>query len=168
MCSIYTYRGNVSSMDTKPFVQSINSRGSNPMTNFTIKGIAADTENATVNTTKPGKGPQSDLTMTKMALVGNTAGKLFLALDDVDPNTPNAIGMLFNGNQVAIRKNEKFMSTDTADETEGRTKAYAFDIPMRFIEGPATHTIQFLLGTMQNEQFIEESKSDIYTLTIVE
>ena len=32
------------------------------MTNFIIKGIAPDTENATVNTTKPGKGPQSDLT----------------------------------------------------------------------------------------------------------
>ncbi len=140
------------------------------MTNFTIKGIAADTENATVNTTKPGKGPQSDLTMTKIQLVGNANGKLFLALDDVDPSVPNAIGMLFNGVQVAIRKNERYMGTDTADETEGRTKAYAFDIPMRFIEEPfpKTFTIQFLLGTIKSEQFIEESKSDIYTLTITE
>ena len=140
------------------------------MTNFIIKGIAPDTENATVNTTKPGKGPQSDLTMTKMALVGNSNGKLFLALDDVDPTTPNAIGLLFNGQQVPIRKNEKFMSTNTADKTEGRTKAYAFDIPMRFVEEPfpKTFTIQFLLGTIKDEQFIEESKSDIYTLTITE
>ena len=138
------------------------------MTNFTIKGIAADTENATVNTTKPGKGPQKDLTMTKMALVGNANGKLFLALDDVDPNTPNAIGLLFNGQQVAVKQNEKYMSTNTEDQTGGRYKAYAFDIPMRFIEGPATHTIQFLLGTIKDEQFIEESKSDIYTLTITE
>jgi len=157
-------------MDTKPFVQSINSRGNQPMTNFTIKGIAPDTENATVNTTKPGKGPQKDLTMTKMALVGNTAGKLFLALDDVDPATPNAIGMLFNGQQVAIRKNEKFMSTDTADETEGRTKAYAFDVPMRFIEEPfpKTFIIQFILGHMEGEKFIEETRSESFTLTITE
>jgi len=155
-------------MDTKPFVQSINSRGNQLMTNFIIKGIAPDTENATVNTTKPGKGPQKTLTMTKIQLVGNANGKLFLALDDVDPTTPNAIGMIFDGQQVHIRKNKPFMSTDTADETEGRTKAYAFDIPMRFIEGPATHTIQFLLGTMQNEQFIEESKSEIYNLIITE
>lgn len=149
MCNLYTFRGN------------IEPRGNPLMTNFEIVGIAPNTQEATLR-------PKKDLQMTKIQLVGNSNGKLFLSLTDYDNATSNTIGMLFNGKQVAIRKNEKFMSTDTADETEGRTKAYAFDIPMRFIEGPATHTIQFLLGTIKDEQFIEESKSDIYTLTITE
>ena len=129
--------------------------------NFEIVGIGPSTQEATLR-------PKKDLEMTKMQLVDNSNGKLFLSLTDYDPNTPNIMGMLFNGKQVAIRKNEKFMGTDTADQTEGRYKAYAFDIPMRFIEGPATHTIQFILGHMDGEKFIEETRSETFTLTITE
>ena len=129
--------------------------------NFEIVGIGPSTQEATLR-------PKKDLTMKKIELVGNTAGKLFLSLQDFNPNTPNIMGMLFNGKQVAIRKNENFMGTDTADQTEGRYKAYAFDVPMRFIEGPATHTIQFILGHMKGEEFIQEATSESFTLTITE
>ena len=133
------------------------------MTNFEIVGIAPNTQEATLR-------PKKDLQMTKIQLVGNSNGKLFLSLTDYDNATSNTIGMLFNGKQVAVRQNEKYMSTNTEDQTGGRYKAYAFDIPMRFVEEPfpKTFTIQFLLGTIKAEQFIEESKSDIYTLTITE
>lgn len=139
------------------------------MTNFEIVGIATNLEDGTIKT-KPGKGPQTDLVMTKMALVGNTNGKLVLSIVDYDPETPNVMRMMFNGQNVAIRKNEPFMGTNTADQTEGRFKAYYFDIPMRFIEPPfpATYTIQFALGHMSGEAFIEESKSNTFTLTITE
>ena len=129
--------------------------------NFEIIGIGPSTQEATLR-------PKKDLTMKKIELVGNTAGKLFLSLQDFNPDVPNIMGMLFNGKQVAIRKNENFMGTDTADQTEGRYKAYAFDVPMRFIEGPATHTIQFILGHMEGETFIEEARSETFTLTIIE
>ena len=129
--------------------------------NFEIIGIGPSTQEATLR-------PKKDLTMKKIELVGNTAGKLFLSLQDFNPDVPNVMGMLFNGKQVAIRKNENFMGTDTADQTEGRYKAYAFDVPMRFIEGPATHTIQFILGHMEGEKFIEETRSESFTLTISE
>ena len=133
------------------------------MTNFEIVGIAPNTQEATLR-------PKKDLQMTKIQLVGNSNGKLFLSLTDYDNATSNTIGMLFNGKQVAIRKNENFMGTDTADQTEGRFKAYAFDVPMRFIEEPfpKTFIIQFILGHMEGEKFIEETRSESFTLTITE
>src|SRR5574343_1484170 len=131
--------------------------------NFEIVGIGPSTQEATLR-------PKKDLTMKKIELVGNSNGKLFLSLQDFNPDVPNIIGMLFNGKQVAIRKNENFMGTDTADQTEGRYKAYAFDVPMRFIEPPfpATFIIQFILGHMEGEKFIEETRSESFTLTITE
>ena len=131
--------------------------------NFEIVGIGPSTQEATLR-------PKKDLTMKKIELVGNSNGKLFLSLVDFDPNTPNIMGMLFNGKQVAIRKNENFMGTNTADQTEGRYKAYAFDVPMRFIEEPfpKTFIIQFILGHMNGEEFIEETRSESFTLTITE
>ena len=131
--------------------------------NFEIVGIGPSTQEATLR-------PKKDLTMKKIELVGNSNGKLFLSLVDFDPNAPNIMGILFNGKQVAIRKNENFMGTDTADQTEGRYKAYAFDVPMRFIEEPfpKTFIIQFILGHMNGEEFIEETRSESFTLTITE
>ena len=131
--------------------------------NFEIVGIGPSTQEATLR-------PKKDLEMTKIQLVGNSNGKLFISLIDHNPDIPNVIGMLFNGKQVPIRKNETYMGTDTADQAEGRFKAYAFDIPMRFIEPPfpATYTIQFLLGHMNNESFVEESRSETFILTITE
>lgn len=139
--------------------------------NFEVVGIAKDTENATVVTDKPGNGPQKDLVMTKMQLIGNANGKLFMAVRDFDPNTPNVMGMMFEGQQVAIRKNEKFMGTNTVDAEGDRTKAYAFDIPMRFLEDvpfPKTYTFHFILGHMEGKKFIEETRSESFTLTINE
>ena len=138
--------------------------------NFEIVGIATNLEDGTIET-KPGKGPQKNLSMTKMSLVGNTMGKLVLSIIDYDPDMPNIMGMLFDGKQVAIRKNELYMGTNTSDQTEGRYKAYYFDIPMRFLEDvafPKTYTIQFLLGSMAGETFVRESTSETFTLTITE
>ena len=61
--------------------------------NFEIVGIGPSTQEATLR-------PKKDLTMKKIELVGNSNGKLFLSLVDFDPNTPNIMGMLFNGKQV--------------------------------------------------------------------
>ncbi len=130
--------------------------------NFTIAGIAPSVQEATLR-------PKPTVAMSKIQLSTSTAGKLFFALTDFDPNTPNVIGMLFNGKPVKIRKNEKYMGTNTADQTEGRFKAYAFDVPMRFLNPPfpADYTIQFVLGHMEGETFIEEAKSTTFTLTIM-
>lgn len=139
--------------------------------NFEVVGIAKDTENATITSNKPGRGPQKDIVMTKIQLVGNANGKLFMALRDFDPATPNVIGMYFEGQQVAIRKNEKYMGTNTADQTEGRYKAYAFDIPMRFLEDvtfPKQYVFYFVLGHMEDKTFVQETRSESFTLTITE
>lgn len=130
------------------------------MTNFTIEGIGLTAAETQVR-------PVDEVKTTTMELVGTTNGKMHLKLSDVDPDTPNVIGMLFNGKQIDIRKNETYMSTNT----DNGTGVYAFDIPMRFIHEvpkPATYSIQFLIGHMNGEEFIQEDISDVYLLEVIQ
>lgn len=139
--------------------------------NFEIVGIAANSEDAAIET-KPGKGPQKDLTMCKLDLVSKSNGKLFLALRDFDPTKNNAMKMYFNGEQVKIRKNENVMFTDSAQQKENRYLPYPFDVPMRYLDNvtfPQTYTIKFEIGTYTgSNEFVKEGESDTFTLTITE
>ena len=114
--------------------------------------------------------PVEKITTTTTELVGNSNGKLFVAITDLDPNVPNVIGLIFNGDIVKVRKNETYMGTDTADVGTKGYKLYAFDVPMRYIHEvpkPATYTIQFVGGVMTNERFTEEIKSPVYILEVI-
>lgn len=130
------------------------------MVNFKIVGInltAADTQVDPVETVET----------TTMELVGNTNGKMHLKLIDEDPETPNVIGLLFNGEWVDIRNNEKYMGTNTNDGNG----VYAFDIPMRFIHEapkPATYKIEFLAGIMENEKFTIEDTFGPFFLVVLQ
>lgn len=131
--------------------------------NFEIAGIALTAEDAALR-------PSTNVTTTKIELASRSVGKMFLALTDNDPDTPNVMGLIFNGEQVPIRKNERFMGTNsTQPVAEGRYKPYPFDIPMRFLEditGPTDFTIQFLLGTTVNGDITVTGTSPEFTLTI--
>lgn len=128
--------------------------------NFKILGIGLTEQEAQLR-------PEKELETTTMELVGLTNGKLFLKIEDLNPNIPNAIGLIFNGVQVDIRENETYMGTDTADGTG----TYPFDVPMRFVEGapkPAKFTIEFLTGTMENEEFVIDEVVGPFFLTITQ
>ena len=132
------------------------------MVNFTIQGIGLSTEEARLK-------PKTALSTTAPELAGKTAGKIFVAIKDFDPNTPNAFSMIFNGKQTKIKDNETFIQTNTATQPATGFKTYAVDIPMRFIDNakkPITFTIQFELGHIADKKFIPEATSATYTLTI--
>jgi len=132
------------------------------MVNFEVKGIGLTTEIARTK-------PQDRVVVATAELSGKTAGKLFVGIDDIDPSTPNAFGLFFNGKQVDVNDNETYMQTNTAKEPKSGWKTYAFDVPMRYLTNdpkPATYTIQFLLGTLKDEVFTLESTSKVYILEV--
>jgi len=130
------------------------------MVNMIVRGIGLSQQEAQLR-------PLPEVETTTMELVGTTNGKLFVKIDDVDPNEPNAIGLIFNGEQVDIRENETYMGTDTTDGSG----AYAFDVPMRFVEGapkPVKFTMAFILGTIEDEEMIIDEITEDYILTITQ
>ena len=132
------------------------------MTNFTVMGIASTVQNARLN-------PKGTVSITAPELAGQSNGRLFVAIKDLDPTVPNALSLLFNDKPVCIKSNETYIQTNTEDQPLTGFKVYPFDIPMRFIENqprPTTYSIQFILGSITNETFTETGRSDIYTLTI--
>jgi len=111
--------------------------------------------------------PKTAVETTTMELATVTAGKMFVKIEDEDPNKPNLIGMVFNGEEVDARKNEKRFGTNTDDGTG----IYAFDVPMRFVEvaeKPVTFTIEFMAGRIEDGQFIIEEVSEVYNLTVTQ
>jgi len=136
--------------------------GENTMVNFEIKGIGETTEKARFK-------PAETVTRTTAELAGFSTGGLFVAIRDLDPSTPNAFGLLFNGQPVKVNDNEFYMQTNSVKQPESGYKTYKFDVPMRFLDGvpkPAEYTIQFLMGTIKDEVFIEEAKSQVYKLIV--
>lgn len=130
--------------------------------NFNVVGIGASTEEARLK-------PKDKVTISTIQLSTQTVGKLFVAIKDDDPNTPNAFGLLFNGKQVPVRKNEKAMQTNSEDTPERGYKTYAFDVPMGVISEtpkPAQFTIQFITGTMKNKEFIQDGRSAEFILEV--
>jgi len=132
------------------------------MSNFEVLGIGLKNRDIVEI------GPKPELETTTAELSGQTNGKLFVAIKDSNPTIPNALKLLVNGMEVAIRENEKWMQTNTEQPTDGVT-SLAFDFPMRFIDGvqkPSTYSIIFVKGVIENELFLEDDESDEYYLTI--
>lgn len=130
--------------------------------NFNVIGIGASTEEACLK-------PKDKVTISTIQLSTQTIGKLFVAIKDDDPNTPNAFGLIFNGKQVPVRKNEKAMQTNSEDAPEKGYKTYAFDVPMNVISEtpkPAKFTIQFITGTIQNREFVQDGRSKEFILEV--
>ena len=99
------------------------------------------------------------------SIASTTAGKIFVGIQG-DDQEQFALQMLFDGNLVEIEQNQKGFNS-TIQKTEGRNEAYAVDLPMRLVtvqERP--HTLQFIVGTYENEVFTISSRSDIFELLI--
>jgi hypothetical protein len=132
------------------------------MTNFKVIGIGVNTESTRFD-------PKGVISTTTAELAGQTAGKLFVAITDDDPNKPNAFGLIFDGQQVEVMQNEKYMQTNTVSKPKKGYKTYAFEVPMRVISAaqkPSAHSIQFMLGTMVEEKFIPDGESAIFKLVV--
>lgn len=130
--------------------------------NFNVIGIGTSTEEARLK-------PKDSVSISTIQLSTQTVGKLFVAIKDDDPSTPNAFGLIFNGKQVPVRKNEKAMQTNSEDAPETGYKAYAFDVPMAVIQDakkPAKFIIQFITGTIQNKEFVQDGRSKEFTLEV--
>ncbi|MDD2753948.1 MAG: hypothetical protein PHS80_00335 [Methanothrix sp.] len=135
------------------------------MKNFEVLGIALKNRDIVE------KGPKPKLETTTAELAGQTNGKLFVAIKDNNPNIPNALALKVNGFGFAIRENESWMQTNTAQPDKKGVSTLAFDFPMRLVDGvkkPATYKIQFIKGYIENEQFVEDGTFNEYTLTITQ
>ncbi|MDD2280255.1 MAG: hypothetical protein PHT23_01300 [Bacteroidales bacterium] len=135
------------------------------MNNFEILGIALKNRDIVE------KGPKSKLETTAAELAGQTNGKLFVAIKDNNPDIPNALALKVNGFGFAIRQNESWMQTNTAQPDKKGVSTLAFDFPMRLVDGvkkPATYKIQFIKGYIENEQFVEDGTFNEYTLIITQ
>lgn len=135
------------------------------MSNFDVLGIALKNRDIVE------KGPKGELTTTTVELAGNTNGKLFVAIKDNDPAIPNALKLIVDDKEVAIRNNEMWMQTNTEQPDENGVSTLAFDFPMRFIDGvvkPARYSIIFVKGVIEGEKFLEDGESDEYFLNITQ
>jgi hypothetical protein len=135
------------------------------MSNFEVLGIALKNRDVVE------KGPKPELTTTTAELAGQTNGKLFVAIKDNDPKIPNALKLIVDDKEVAVRKNEKWMQTNSEQPNESGIISLAFDFPMRFIDGvvkPARYSIIFVKGTISGEKFLEDGESDEYFLNITQ
>jgi len=132
------------------------------MSNFEVMGIGLNTSQARFD-------PKSELETTAPELAGNTNGKIFVAIKDNNPTIPNALKLLVNGMEVAIKDNEKWIQMNTVQPPESGYSVLPIDFPMRFIDGvakPLTYSIIFVMGVIENERFLEDDESDEYYLTI--
>jgi hypothetical protein len=95
-----------------------------------------------------------------------TNGKIFVGIEILKNGAQFALQMLFDGKPVAIKDNEKGMNS-TGVYTSGRYESYAVDLPSRLLTvQKEPHTVQFLIGKYDQEQFIESGRSRMFEIYV--